>query len=97
MPTFGPNYSSNASYINNYMVAGATLIATPFFQVFTNLNNSSASMGDIIGNTDGFSYAGSPFGAVGPTTSLVQNIITAYNAAVSATKSSLDVGVFWIL
>lgn len=91
MATFGPNYSGNQAKIDNNIVAGATILATVLRDIFTNLNASGASVGSVIGDTANFT---APFNVNG---TLVENIITGYNAAISGITTQIDVGVAWIL
>ena len=86
--TFGPNYPSNAAYINT-ITSGATILATNLNSVLTDLNLSGYSMGASMGDWASF---GPPFSQ---NASLISNIIAGYSAAVSlvaGTTVSVDVG-----
>lgn len=83
MSTYGPSYAINQAIINNQIVSGATILASSFQQVLSDLNLSGYSMGLGIGDPAVFS---APFS---PNTSIVGNIIAGYSAAVSLIGSTL--------
>lgn len=88
-PNFGPSYTLNQNIINQNIVAGATILASSFQTVLTNINAGVSAIGDAIGSYASF---GTPFSQAD---TIIGNIITGYSNAIalaSAAGSSTDPG-----
>jgi hypothetical protein len=83
MSTYGPSFAGNSFMINSYIVAGATLDSSTFRSILNDLNISGYSIGLAIGDT--LDYVGPTFSG---TSSIIQNIMTAYTSAISYYNTS---------
>lgn len=72
---FGPDYNGNKSIIDNNMAAGQVISAADFQTVLSNLNLSGKTIGNYLGDYEGFNSA--PFSV---NATFVQNILAGYNA-----------------
>ena len=86
MATFGPNYTTNKAIIDNQITSGSTILASSFQTVLGDLNLAGNSMGAFIGNSASFS---APFDQ---NATLVENIKTAYQAAIAGLTTAPDPG-----